>query len=172
MHRHPATQALGFREKGGGHLADSVSCQFACSRTVVLPVLSRVSESRFLWNTMTLCHFVLLLEHTGVGRCLETLLSIASESVSRLNRVQLFATLWTAIYQAPLSMEFSRQEYWSGLLFSSPGDLPDPGVEANQDSCTAGRSFTIWATQEASFLATMLTVFSTTEALTVHLLGV
>ena len=38
-------------------------------------------------------------------------------------------TPWTAAYQALLSMEFSRQEYWSGLPFPSPGDLPDPGIE-------------------------------------------
>ena len=38
-------------------------------------------------------------------------------------------TQWTAARQAPLSMEFSRQEYWSGVPFSSPGDLPDPGIE-------------------------------------------
>ena len=38
-------------------------------------------------------------------------------------------TSWTVASQAPLSMEFSRQEYWSGLPFSSPGDLPDPGIE-------------------------------------------
>ena len=41
----------------------------------------------------------------------------------------LFATLWTAAHQAPLSMEFSRQEYWRGLPFPSPGDLPNPGME-------------------------------------------
>ena len=46
-----------------------------------------------------------------------------------LNRVQLFATPWTGACQAPLSMEFSRKEYWSGLPFPSPGDLPDPGTE-------------------------------------------
>ena len=46
-----------------------------------------------------------------------------------LSRVQLFATPWTVAHQAPLSMEFSRQEYWSGLPFPSLGDLPDPGVE-------------------------------------------
>ena len=39
------------------------------------------------------------------------------------------ATLWTVAFQAPLSMGFSRQEYWSGLPFPSPGDLPDPGIE-------------------------------------------
>ena len=37
---------------------------------------------------------------------------------------------WTAAHQAPLTMEFSRQEWWSGLPFPSPGDLPDPGVES------------------------------------------
>ena len=46
-----------------------------------------------------------------------------------LSHVQLFATPWTIAHQAPLSMEFSRQEYWSGLPFPSPGDLPDPGIK-------------------------------------------
>jgi len=41
----------------------------------------------------------------------------------------LFATPWTVTLQAPLSMEFFRQEYWSGLPFPSPGDLHDPGIE-------------------------------------------
>ena len=46
-----------------------------------------------------------------------------------LSHVQLFTTPRTVAHQAPLSMEFSRQEYWSGLLFPFPGDLPDPGIE-------------------------------------------
>ena len=41
----------------------------------------------------------------------------------------LFATLWTVVRQAPLSMGSSRKEYWSGLPFPPPGDLPDPGIE-------------------------------------------
>ena len=49
--------------------------------------------------------------------------------VKSLSRVQLFVTLWTVAYQAPPSMGFSRQEYWSGLLFPSPEYLPDPGIE-------------------------------------------
>ena len=49
--------------------------------------------------------------------------------VKSLSRIPLFATPWTVAYQAPLSMRFSRQEYWSGLPFPSPGDLPDPGIE-------------------------------------------
>ena len=50
--------------------------------------------------------------------------------VKSLSRVRLFATPWTIAYQAPPSMGFSRQEYWSGLPFPSPGDLPDPGIES------------------------------------------
>ena len=46
-----------------------------------------------------------------------------------LNYVQLFATPWTVACQAPLFMGFYRQEYWSGLPFPTPGDLPDPGIE-------------------------------------------
>ena len=46
-----------------------------------------------------------------------------------LSRVQLFAIPWSVAHQAPLSMEFSRQEYWSGLPFPPPEDLPDPGIE-------------------------------------------
>ena len=46
-----------------------------------------------------------------------------------LSRVRLFATPWSVAYQAPPSMGFSRQEYWSGLPFPSPGDLPNPGIE-------------------------------------------
>ena len=43
--------------------------------------------------------------------------------------VRLFATPWTVAYHAPLSMRFSKQEYWSGLPFPSPEDLPDPGIK-------------------------------------------
>ena len=49
--------------------------------------------------------------------------------VKSFSRVRLFATPWTVAHQAHLSMEFSRQEYWNGLPFPSPGDLPDPGIE-------------------------------------------
>ena len=46
-----------------------------------------------------------------------------------LSCIQLFATPWTATHQTPLSMGFSSQEYWSGLPFLLPGDLPDPGIK-------------------------------------------
>ena len=49
--------------------------------------------------------------------------------LSHFSLVQLFMTPWTVAHQAPLSMGFSRQEYWSGLPCPPPGDLPNPGIE-------------------------------------------
>ena len=50
-------------------------------------------------------------------------------TLKSLSRVLLFVTPWTVAYQTPPSMEFSRQEYWSGLPFPPPGDLPDLRIE-------------------------------------------
>ena len=63
----------------------------------------------------------------------------------------LFVTPWTVAHQAPLSMGFSRQEYWSGLPYSYPRDLPDPGTEASspKSAALAGGFFTTSATWEA-----------------------
>ena len=68
-----------------------------------------------------------------------------------LNHVQLFAALWIVACQAPLSMGFSRQEYWSVLPCPPPGDLPDPGIKpaSLMSPVLAGRFFTISATWEA-----------------------
>ena len=55
-----------------------------------------------------------------------------------LSHVRLFVTLWTVTYQASPSMGFSRQEYWSGLPFPSPGDLPYPGIEPGSPALEAG----------------------------------
>ena len=57
--------------------------------------------------------------------------------VKSLSRVLLFVTPWTVAHQAPLSMEFSRQEYWNGLPFPSPGDLPNPGIEPESPALQA-----------------------------------
>ena len=57
--------------------------------------------------------------------------------VKLFSHVQLFATPWIVAYQAPLSMELSRQEYWSGLPFPSPGDPPDPGLEPRSPAVQA-----------------------------------
>ena len=68
--------------------------------------------------------------------------------LSHFSRVRLFATLWTVAYQAPLSIGFSRQEYWSGLPYPAPGDLPDPGTElaSLMSPALAGRFFITSAT--------------------------
>ena len=65
-----------------------------------------------------------------------------------LSRVQLFATPWTVAYQAPPSLGFFRQEYWSGLPFPSPGELSNPGIEPGSPEFQVD-SFNCWATREA-----------------------
>ena len=57
--------------------------------------------------------------------------------LSHFSRVQFFASLWTVAHQTPLSMGFSRQEYWSGPLFPPPGDLPDPGIKPGSPALQA-----------------------------------
>ena len=61
-----------------------------------------------------------------------------------LSPVRLFVTSWTPAHQAPLSVEFSRQEYWSGLPFPPPGDHPNPGMEPKSPAspALAGEFFT------------------------------
>ena len=86
-------------------------------------------ESHFFWNFV---HFFVVIKKKKKNKNLPTLLS--STHVCMLSRffscVQLFRTiLWSIAHQAPLSMGFSRQEYWSGLPFPPPGDLPDPGIK-------------------------------------------
>ena len=79
----------------------------------------------------------------GLPRCRWILYSLSHQgspslpSVKLLSRVRLFATPWTVYYQAPPSMGFSRQKYWSGLSFPSPGDLPDPGIEPRSPALQA-----------------------------------
>ena len=60
------------------------------------------------------------------------------KKVKSLSCVRLFVTPWTVARQAPLSMEFSRQEYWSGLPFPSPGDLPKPVIELGSPALQGG----------------------------------
>ena len=74
--------------------------------------------------------------------CLVT--SVVSDSV----------TLWTVARQAPLSMEFSRKEYWNGLPSPPPGDLPEPGIKpvSLKSPALAGGLFTTSTTWEAHFL--------------------
>ena len=75
-----------------------------------------------------------------------------SVCLSHICSVRLFVNPWTAACQGPLSMGFSRQEYWSGLPCPHPRDLPDPGIEpvSLTSPALAGRLFTTSATSEAS----------------------
>ena len=59
--------------------------------------------------------------------------------LSCFSHVQHFATLWTVARQVPLSMGFSRKEYWSGLPYPPPGVIPDPGIERASFTSPAGR---------------------------------
>ena len=71
----------------------------------------------------SLCHYFL---NFGFNCQLSTILLLLFSCQDVSNSL---ATPWTIVYQAPLSMEFPRQEYWSGLPFPSPGDLPDLGIK-------------------------------------------
>ena len=108
---------------------------------------SEISQARKLeWVSMpssrgssqprdwTLCLLGLL--HWQVESLAPALLRVCSE-VKSLSRVRLFVTPWTVPYKAPLSMEFSRHEYWSGLPFPSPGDLPHPGIKPGSPTLQA-----------------------------------
>ena len=81
-------------------------------------------------------HFYLVLEFR------ESIQSFTNKCnfAQSLSRVQLLVTTWTVACQAPLSVEFPRQEYWSGLIFLSPGDLPNPEMELTSPAL-AGRFF-------------------------------
>ena len=72
--------------------------------------------------------------------------------LSLFSHVRLFGIPWTEARQAPLSMEFSRQEYWSGLPCPPAGDLPDPGIKPRSPTspALAGRFLTTSATREAN----------------------
>ena len=92
------------------------------------------------------CQRTRLIYHKGLYACM----------LSHFNHVQLFATLWTKAYQAPLSTGFFRQEYWSGLPCRAPGALPNPGIEPASltSPALAGRFFTTNTVWEAHCLLT------------------
>ena len=72
-----------------------------------------------------------------LGQRLPCRLRLKWREVKSLSRVRLFATRWTVAHQAPPSIGFSRQEYWSELPFPSPGNLPDPGIEPRSPALQA-----------------------------------
>ena len=83
--------------------------------------------------------FFILSSLDGHLGCLHILACISESEVKvkSLSCVRLFVTPWTVAYQAPLSMGFSRQEYWSGLPFPSPGHLPNPGIKPGSPTLEA-----------------------------------
>ena len=85
---------------------------------------------------------------TAENRGSQQLVSSTLEVLSRSSHVRLCVAVWTVARQAPLSMGFSRQEYWSGLPCPPPGDLPDPGIEPTSlvSAELAGGFFTTSAT--------------------------
>ena len=80
--------------------------------------------------------------HLKLKQCYISTVCICAQLLSH---IWLLATLWTVAHQAPLSMEFPRQEYWGGLPFPPPGDLPHPGIEPASPAslALAGGFFTI-----------------------------
>ena len=101
------------------------------------PTLSE-TESKPGLSIYLLCHFEVTISQFSC--LLKSLTSLSQvpyywwpclilEGRMKVKVKSLFATPWTVAYQVPPSMEFSRQEYWSGLPFPSPGDLPNPGIE-------------------------------------------
>ena len=89
---------------------------------------------RFLENRMCVC--VCVCRCSVVSNCVNSIIHPNPSSIlvcvcllSCFSHVQLFATLWTVAHQAPLSMGFSSQGYWSGMPFPSPGNLLDPEIK-------------------------------------------
>ena len=83
---------------------------------------------------------------------MHSIMNISNNVLRHFSCVRLFVTLWTVACQMPLSMGFSRQEYWSGLSFPLPGDLPDPGIKPTSlmSPALAGGFFATSTTWEAS----------------------
>ena len=129
-------------------------CLFACLLTISLPLFlldhpfqspcNQCHQSKLSFYTFLHFHTVthkytdiyiredIMVCFTKIGeyyKCDRSWGSIKWNEAKWLSRVQLFVTPWTVAYPAPPSMEFSRQEYWSGLPFPTLGDLPNPGTE-------------------------------------------
>ena len=96
---------------------------------------SRVFSQHCSSKTLILQHSTFLSSNSHIGTW--PLEKPWRSEVMSLSRAQLFVIPWTVASQAPPSIGFSRQEYWSGLLFPSPGDPPDPGIEPGSPTLQA-----------------------------------
>ena len=98
----------------------------------IFPILAQSSESACEYSSTIVyyAHLAFLITAFSYPKKKSVFLSRTTLSeVKSLCHVRLFATPWTVASQAPPSLGFSRQEYWSGLPFPSPGDLPNPGIK-------------------------------------------
>ena len=105
------------------------NCQFVY---LSYPGDGNVNCKSFCENCISLQKFNILIHIV-----LDPVILISGSEMKSLSRVRLFVTPWIVAYQAPPSMVFSRQEYWSGLPFPSPGDLPDPGTKPGSPTLEA-----------------------------------
>ena len=108
----------------------------SCQLSLRIPFYHHQSSNGYDYKLKCICYFpfyasfVLLMLHLST-----VVICICAQLLSC---VWLFATLWTIACQAPLFMQFSRQEYWNGLLFPSPGDLPNSGIEPTYPALADG----------------------------------
>ena len=109
--------------------------------------LQSMGLQRVRHDWMTPLSFLSFFTSMVVNPCTTFSIKLLQDRVKLLSRVRLFVTPWTVAYQAPPSMGFFRQEYWSGLPFPSPGDLPNAGIEPRSPTLQTG-AFTVWATRE------------------------
>ena len=112
---------------------EAISCHWHCITFICLPIYCEAegNEEKYLLNPQT----DILREKCKLECSQVTKLNICV--LSHFCCVWLFASLWTVAHQAPLSMGFSGQEYWSGLPFPSPGDLPYPEIKPGSPTLQA-----------------------------------
>ena len=134
---HPNFSSAAFHSVVNSLLLEALCSWISTAKTLLV---SQVNFCLLLLPPLNVFQIHMLL---GVCVCL---------CVCAFSCVQLFATPWTTVLQTPLSMEFFKQEYWSGLPLLTPGDFPDPGMEPTPPvpPAFASRFFAASATWEAS----------------------
>ena len=106
------------------HVSNSEKMCFQCPRLENKSICLHTYLFVYMHTTHTL---YILYIHTYI-LCIHILYTYICMHVRMLSHVRLFVIQWTIAHQAPLSMEFPREEYWSRLPFPTPGDLPDAGI--------------------------------------------
>ena len=109
-------------------------------KSVLFPVRCYLYVFMYIYTLKSMCVYIYTHTHTHTHTHIHVCvyLSICS-MLSHFNCVPLSAALWIVVHQAPLSMGFSTQEYWSGLPWSSPVDLSDSGMEPESHISSIGR---------------------------------